>query len=572
MYQNTAEFLSELPLHLALFACGAIGWSATRWASRRFGTPRKMVVSLPSRACSADCQEFDDNASVDTCSTQSPCASSPGSSPTALMPTKHLSSGARRRANRRAEAAAAAAAAFVEKAADVTEEAMLAEKEEEPEFDGKVNFEDSAASSTTFETSSQNEEPEPEALRTSSLDQLVSNDESADIDDGSEGQPMADMAVEEPLPMSDPVAKVLEKKAHEQQQEEEGTVAASLHDERQPESELSKKEQEAAEEETEEQLASEASPPAAITNDDADDVEPPAEESEVGISTPAAPLPDVAALASSGKDEDEQPVEPIVSERITKMMAKKAERKAKKAEERRWLEEQLAAATAKTDEGEELEEEEVGAEEAEAEQEVEAPRDGTARRELWVDMEEDAPLPSDEEDEPDEEPPFRGAATWSGPDDSIPEWRRRDPEERPSEIDWSSFRSRSSGRPRAWTEPAPPIQEEWSEEEWSPEDEWMVPLDEMTEAPESTVQAQPPSVPPYQPIMTEDGQQLYTDGQQVYMVAALTVEQVTTPKPSTFTPVVDPCDPLHQAFIASTMSAPAHADHRDMSGSWPTSS
>jgi hypothetical protein len=72
----------------------------------------------------------------------------------------------------------------------------------------------------------------------------------------------------------------------------------------------------------------------------------------------------------------------------------------------------------------------------------------------------------------------------------------------------------------------------------------------------------------YRPILFEDGQQLYTDGQQVYMMAAVTVDTAAPPDeehaPQVMTPVVDPTDPLHQAFVGLSAAM-------DNSGSWPTS-
>mmetsp|Transcript_183544 Transcript_183544/g.582194 ORF Transcript_183544/g.582194 Transcript_183544/m.582194 type:complete len:376 (-) Transcript_183544:17-1144(-) len=35
-----SELVAELPQHLALFACGVLGWSVTRWANERFCAPR----------------------------------------------------------------------------------------------------------------------------------------------------------------------------------------------------------------------------------------------------------------------------------------------------------------------------------------------------------------------------------------------------------------------------------------------------------------------------------------------------------------------------------------------------
>eukprot|EP00428_Durinskia_dybowskii_P007111 CAMPEP_0170303414 /NCGR_PEP_ID=MMETSP0116_2-20130129/52021_1 /TAXON_ID=400756 /ORGANISM="Durinskia baltica, Strain CSIRO CS-38" /LENGTH=75 /DNA_ID=CAMNT_0010555345 /DNA_START=96 /DNA_END=320 /DNA_ORIENTATION=+ len=45
----SSELIDELPLHIALFACGAFGYWATKWANRRFLRPRCPPAKLMPR-------------------------------------------------------------------------------------------------------------------------------------------------------------------------------------------------------------------------------------------------------------------------------------------------------------------------------------------------------------------------------------------------------------------------------------------------------------------------------------------------------------------------------------------
>jgi len=244
---------------------------------------------------------------------------------------------------------------------------------------------------------------------------------------------------------------------------------------------------------------------------------------------------------------DVQPVEAVVSEKVAKIMAKKAARKARKAEEQKVLA-QLTVADA------------TGSEEApqhapQCDAEGHAVVDHADKVCLALEMDDidvvAAPLVVDGV-EPDEEPLVSGAATWSGPDSTS---------EQPELGEAGMTRLRSSaplfepaGRQRAWTEPAVTHPEQV-------EDEWMIPLEDMVglskekDSQNGVVQALDPHINVFQPIMSEGGQQLYTDGQQVYMMAAMTIDTSTAPDVEVapepmITPVVDPCDPLHHAFMS----------------------
>lgn len=81
-------------------------------------------------------------------------------------------------------------------------------------------------------------------------------------------------------------------------------------------------------------------------------------------------------------------------------------------------------------------------------------------------------------------------------------------------------------------------------------DAWMVPLEEMhVQGVEQALGAA------YQPILSADGRHLYTDGEQVYMMACMEVKADLGAEPQVVHPVVDPCDPLHEAVMGSLPAA-----------------
>lgn len=104
-----------------------------------------------------------------------------------------------------------------------------------------------------------------------------------------------------------------------------------------------------------------------------------------------------------------------------------------------------------------------------------------------------------------------------------------------------------------------------------PGDAWMIPLDEMPRCPEPLPEACEgvaigsidPNLSVYRPILSEDGQQLYTDGSQVYMLAGVQVTSAPLEQPdidmtavtSTISshevmqPILDPYDPMHQVVM-----------------------
>jgi len=468
------QFLSEIALNVALFACAALGWYASKWAGRRFSVPRKS-----SKLCKVDGEDSCDNTTLDADVIEEEDV------PSAPAPT-HMSAGVRRRVSQRAAAAVAMAAAVpeatdCEKAVDVAEEAQVAAAEEE---DDSLSIDNTSASV---------EEPPTEegslSMRSSSSTDAATSDGGADTKSLSSSY------------LDDTTACHLssEQAAEETPKEEGSPVAQTL-----PSTDT-------------------------VASDVSADLKP---------------------LDSSypDKQQEAQPVEGVVSDRVAKMMAKKAARKARKAEEQKQLQAQLAEAPVK--DAEEASQQAKGCEAASCAQGEANDNDDVAPELDDIDVVQ-APLDADA-GEPDEEPPFRGVATWSGPE-STPEW----PElgKAGDAGHWSPAAwSQPAGRQRAWTQPA------FSRCEEQVEDEWMVPMEDMVgltkESENGVVQALDPNINVFQPIMTEGGQQFYTDGQQVYMMAAMTVDTGMVPdaeiaaEPPVITPVVDPYDPLHHAFMS----------------------
>jgi len=96
-------------------------------------------------------------------------------------------------------------------------------------------------------------------------------------------------------------------------------------------------------------------------------------------------------------------------------------------------------------------------------------------------------------------------------------------------------------------------------------DPWLAPFDEIIRSPDEAKQvyeqvyqdmcscAEAALVPEgqYQPVLCENAQKLYTDGQQLYMLACIDVpEDADMSVPRIMRPVFDACDPLHEQFAA----------------------
>lgn len=106
-------------------------------------------------------------------------------------------------------------------------------------------------------------------------------------------------------------------------------------------------------------------------------------------------------------------------------------------------------------------------------------------------------------------------------------------------------------------------------------DAWLTPLDEIIRSPEEARQvyeqlyqdmcraAEPVPEGHYQAVLCDDAQKLYTDGQQLYMLACIDMSDSTDPSaPRLMRPVVDACDPLHEEFAEELQKGlvqnPAH--------------
>jgi len=465
-------------------------FAALGWYASKWAGRRFSVPRKSSKLCKVDWEDSCDNTTLDADVIEEEEEDVP--SAPALT---HMSSGVRRRVSQRAAAAVATAAAVpeaadCEKAVDVAEEAQVAAK---------------AGDETT------------------SVDKADFHDVAGHCDVGAELSE-ATVAVE-PCAVSAEVVKLVDAATSDCSADIKLSDGISLDDT--TASDLS------CEQATDERLTEEQAPSTSMLPS------PVATASE-----------DMKPLDSSypGDEQDAQPMEAAVSEKVAKMMAKKAARKARKAEERKQLQAQLAEAPVK--DAEEASHKAKGCEAASRAEGKPSDKVAVAPELDDIDVVQ-APLDADA-GEPDEEPPFHGVATWSGPE-STPEW----PElgKAGDAGHWSPAAwSQPAGRQRAWTQPA------FNRCEERVEDEWMVPMEDMVglakESENGVVQALDPNINVFQPIMTEGGQQFYTDGQQVYMMAAMTVDTGMVPdaeiaaEPPVITPVVDPYDPLHHAFMS----------------------
>lgn len=104
----------------------------------------------------------------------------------------------------------------------------------------------------------------------------------------------------------------------------------------------------------------------------------------------------------------------------------------------------------------------------------------------------------------------------------------------------------------------PEVPRRWVQPMAEGQDGWMMPLEDLQELSRQEsqgpfVQHADPNMHLYQPIISPDGQQLYTDGEQVYMMACVELQAHTMQQPQVVHPVVHPCDPLHEV-VMGTMS------------------
>jgi hypothetical protein len=90
-------------------------------------------------------------------------------------------------------------------------------------------------------------------------------------------------------------------------------------------------------------------------------------------------------------------------------------------------------------------------------------------------------------------------------------------------------------------------------------DEWMVPFDELVRSPEvarlsysmqDVTAVAPPAAPEYHPVLTAEGQQLYTNGAEMFVLAAVEALEDRTSTPGVrMTPLMDPSDPVHTMIL-----------------------
>lgn len=305
-------------------------------------------------------------------------------------------------------------------------------------------------------------------------------------------------------------------------------------------------------------------------------------EPEVVPPTPSSAFPLLEQSIDEPESVPSDEVSHAVSERVAKLLAKKAERKVRKAEEKK-----------------QQSEEEQRQQELQKEAETVAAEGQAKTHEAATQAEEDEDAGSWEE--PDREPrtlSCGGANEVPGP---APQWTELPSEdcgpvarvqtwavERPwaeaeEECSWEGGWSEAPAVTRAWTEPAP-ARARLAMQAPQSQDRWDLPLDEMPQQDEdfdvcdvSMVQAVDPCLGMYHPILSQDGQQLFTDGHQVYMLAA---SEVTVSADGASLeearPLVDPHDPMHQVLLnLSTAVTPSHYDCSDAGCPqcrfWPTS-
>jgi len=186
------------------------------------------------------------------------------------------------------------------------------------------------------------------------------------------------------------------------------------------------------------------------------------------------------------------------------------------------------------------------------------PEQPAASPKLWADIVEDALLP------PREEPLGQECDVSDDDEDFVRKG-----------LDDYEQRARARAATRAWPEEgrrgwSSAMHRSWMESARAPmQDPWMMPLDEMPQGHEASGPIMQPRAEDSQvftPMISEDGRQLYTDGQQVFMLAGLEVttfptaeipadEQQTKQVLHSF---VDPNDPAHRLFqMSSAMSGRA---------------
>jgi len=275
--------------------------------------------------------------------------------------------------------------------------------------------------------------------------------------------------------------------------------------------------------------------------------------------------------ASSGK------ADAVPSQRVAKMLAKKAERKAKKAEQRLL---DVAAPTTSPqqspeDDVEKLEindescdnvtkaaDEALGKDvanevvESAGESEVSQPQslklalDSDTVAELST-ADETSPLAwADQEPSSEDEFFFAGMAAQSEADDEV----FAEEEPTPQYQSWPTA---------SWNyEPHSNYREQAGDEAW------MMPFEEIMRTPEDAAQwyslgMAPMSGMDVQPVRAADGRQLYTDGEQYFVLACVDASEGQEAALQLVNPVVDPSDPVHGAFLeAVSGSQPASRPQR----------
>lgn len=393
-----SELVAELPQHLALFACGVLGWSVTRWANERFCAPRHSDHHL------AKLKLMEIEANEDFA--EEPCDTLVDETPAKpVQQTTSLSAAAHRRAGKRKSRNGVANGA----AADEDSETLI----------GKGKVDEEPPSPAVPLRMAIREEPEPELL-------VLPQNTSESHDGQSDATNSA---------VSDRVTRLLAKAQQQQQQQRQ---------------------------EQQRQVQAENEALASVQHLS----EQIAEEHEVEQASLAE-----SEIVAHLQQEQQRSDEVAALDSITITIAAKVS---------------TAVATAEAEEQEHHEQD--------FEDEC-STCSGAAAASQWPEW--------TEEDEH-----FQGLDTTTPTQTWAPRASLWAEEE--EDCAWAPRPERSQ-RSRAWTEPS------------QGQDGWMVPLDQMPiEAFDGpAVQAMDSRLPIWRPLLSEDGQQLHTDGEQLYMLAGV---------------------------------------------------